>query len=104
MERFFAPYAIGYPDPLTHLSGLAALSDHAAELRRSFAVSALKVDHLCAQPWSHDGEELAVRWTLSARHVGTYQGLPATDREVFILGLQPLACARRSCPDRLDRV
>ena len=86
IDTHFAPYAVSYPDPLTTLSGSGAIATRAAELQQAFAVAQVKIDHVASQPWAHEGEELAVRWTLSATHVGDYQGCSATQRPVFILG------------------
>ena len=79
-------YTTLHPDPLTVVSGRTALQNHAAKLRACFAGATLTVDHIAVQPWCHQGYELAVRWTVCAKHSGTYVGLEATQKDVVILG------------------
>ena len=84
--QVYPHYTVLHPDPLRVVSGLPALQSYAANLRQSFSEVRLCVDHIALQPWSHQGYELAIRWTLAARHVGEYQTLAATQKDVFILG------------------
>lgn len=86
LMRLYPHYTVLHPDPLRIVSGLPALQSYAADLRRCFAEVELCIDHVAIQPWSHHGYELAVRWTLRAKHAGEYQGLAATQKDVFILG------------------
>ncbi len=86
LEQSFPHCTIHFPDPLTIVSGLPALANHTAKLRATFAQAQLSVDHIAVQPWAHQGPELAVRWTLRAKHAGEYLGLPATDKDVYLLG------------------
>ncbi len=82
----YAPYAVLH-DSAPVASGLAAIRDAYATLRRAFAHGALSVDHLCLRPLDQDCWRVAVRWTLDARHVGDAWGLAPTRREVLILGV-----------------
>lgn len=86
LRRHYAPYAL-VQDSAPQASGVAAIDAHYAELRRIFGQASLSVDHVCAQPGEGLTSNLAVRWTLAAQHTGAGWGLPATGREVTILGI-----------------
>ncbi len=90
LRRHYAPYAV-LQDSAPQASGSAAIEAYYARLRGVFGEARLSVDHVCAE--SGDGlvdaavRNVAVRWMLSARHSGPAWGLPATGREVAILGI-----------------
>jgi predicted ester cyclase len=82
----YAPYAVVH-DSAPIASGYPAIRAHSALLRRAFHDVALTVDHVCVVPRDPDTTDVAVRWTLDARHVGDLWGLPATGRNVTVLGI-----------------
>ncbi len=82
----YAPYAVLY-DSAPVASGLPAIREAYAALRRGFAAEALAVDHVCVRPLDANGWRIAARWTLVARHVGDAWGVTATQREVLLLGV-----------------
>jgi predicted ester cyclase len=82
----YAPYAVVH-DSAPIASGYPAIRAHSALLRRALSDVALTVDHVCVVPRDPDTTDVAVRWTLDARHVGDLWGLPATGRNVTVLGI-----------------
>ena len=87
IEHFFAPYAVSYPGPLAWLSGRDAIKHHGLATLGGLQPSSVRVDHVATQPWGHEGEEMAVRWTMTAEHTGPYLELkPRTEQRVAILG------------------
>jgi predicted ester cyclase len=82
----YAPYAVLH-DSAPIASGCEAIRAHAAMLRRAFNDAALTVDHVCVVPRDPDTTDVAVRWTLDARHAGDLWGLPASGRHVTVLGI-----------------
>jgi predicted ester cyclase len=82
----YAPYAVLHRSPVSLCSGRDALLGHYASLRAAFDVVGLSIDHVATRPRSAVDVDMAVRWTLAARHRGDYLGLAATGRTAFILG------------------
>ena len=87
LRSLYAPYAVLHLSPLERRSGAPAIASHFAALRKAFGEACVRIDHIAAQPWGQTGRSVAVRWGLSARHQGAYEGLPASGRRVFILGV-----------------
>lgn len=83
----YAPYAVLHRSPVLMASGRDAILAHYAELARAFEVSALSVDHVIARPTLPDESQMAIRWSIAARHVGPFLGLPGTGRPVYLLGV-----------------
>ena len=82
----YAPYAVLHESsPVA--SGRIEIDKHYAAMRHAFAGAALSVDHLCVRSCDLDAQDVAVRWTLSARHVDTVWGLPATGQPLYLLGV-----------------
>ena len=81
-----APYAVLH-DSAPLASGYDAIRAHSAMLRRAFKNVALTVDHVCVVPRDSDTTDVAVRWTLDARHVGELWGLAGSGRSVTVLGI-----------------
>jgi predicted ester cyclase len=82
----YAPYAVLH-DSAPVASGVGAIQAHAAMLQRAFNDVALTVDHVCVVPRDQGTTDVAVRWTLDARHAGDLWGSPASGRYVTILGI-----------------
>jgi predicted ester cyclase len=59
---------------------------HYAELRSAIRLSGVTIDHVAVQPADSEGLQVAVRWTVAGTHIGSYLGLAATKRPVFVLG------------------
>lgn len=82
----YADYAALH-DSAPVASGRHAIAAYYAELRTGFSVSALTVDHVCSSAGADSTREVAVRWTLDARHVGPIWGASPSGAEVLILGV-----------------
>ncbi|MDX2142497.1 MAG: ester cyclase [Rhodospirillaceae bacterium] len=82
----YADYAVLH-DSSPVASGRRAIAAHHAELRAGFSMSALTVDHVCSSAGADSTREVAVRWTLDARHVGPIWGASPSGAEVLILGV-----------------
>jgi predicted ester cyclase len=82
----YADYAVLH-DSVPVASGRQSIAAYYAELRAGFAVSALTVDHVCYNAGVDGNRDVAVRWTLDARHVGPIWGASPRGAEVLILGV-----------------
>lgn len=82
----YAPYAVLHRSPISLFSGRDALLAHYAGLRAALQVVGLSIDHVATRMRSPAEVDVAVRWTVAARHTGEFLGLSATGRPVFILG------------------
>lgn len=82
----YAPYAVLH-DSRPVASGRTAIREHYGALRQSFSEASLSCDHVCFRPCDQDSRDVAVRWTLAARHTGDAWGAPATGAPVLILGV-----------------
>lgn len=86
-DAMFAPYAVLHRSPIELCSGRAAIAKHYAGLRAAFDVDGISVDHVAEQPFGRNGRQVAARWTLTARQVGEFLGLPATGERAYLLGV-----------------
>ena len=86
-QSLYAPYAVLHVSPVERHSGALAIAGHFAALRGAFGDVRIAVDHVATQPWGETGRTVAVRWGLTARHRGAYEGVAATGRSAFILGV-----------------
>ena len=87
LQSCYAPYAVLHVSPVERHSGAAAIAAHFAALRAAFGEVRICIDHIAVQPWGETGRSVAVRWGLAAVHQGAYEGVGATGRTVFILGV-----------------
>ena len=87
LRSFYAPYAVLHVSPVERHSGALAVAGHFAALRAAFGDVRIVVDHVATQPWGKTGRTIAVRWGLTATHQGAYEGMAATGRSAFILGV-----------------
>lgn len=87
IDAAYAPYAVAHRSPVDIISGRESITSHYAAQRDAFAVSGASVDHVCVQPWGNNGHRVAVRWAVVGLHRGTYEGVAATGKPVYILGV-----------------
>ena len=87
LPSLYAPYAVLHRSPIERYSGATAIAGHFAALRTAFAEAKVAVDQVSVQPWGENGRSIAVRWGVAAHHQDEYQGVRASDRPVFILGV-----------------
>ena len=87
LRSLYAPYAMLHVSPVERHSGALAIAGHFAALQAAFGDVHIAVDHVATQPWGETGRTIAVRWGLTATHRGAYEGVAATGRSVFILGV-----------------
>ena len=83
----YAPYAVLHRSPIKIESGREAILTHYGDLAGAFAVDAFSVDHVIAKPTLPHESQMAVRWSLAARHVGSYLGCAATGKSIYLLGV-----------------
>lgn len=83
----YAPYAVLHVSPVERHSGALAIAGHFAALRAAFGDVRIAIDHIATQPWGETGHTIAVRWGLTAVHRGAYEGVAATNRRTFVLGV-----------------
>ncbi len=87
IESNFAEYAVLHRSPVELHSGRPALMAHFAELRKSFKCDAAIVDHVCSQAVGPHADHLAIRWAVCGHHRGEYQGIAATGKPIYIMGV-----------------
>lgn len=83
--RFYAPYAVLHRSPVSLFSGREAVLGHYSELRSAFRTRGVSVDHVAVRSRGARYVDLAVRWTMAGEHSGSYLGLPATGKPLFVL-------------------
>ena len=81
----YAPYAI-LSDSDREVAGASDILGHYAALRESLKVLRLSVDHAGLQARG-DGWTLAARWTAAAEHSQEFEGLPAAQGPLFLMGI-----------------
>ena len=86
LDRLYAPYAVLRRSTIELLSGRSNILQHYRSLRDAFAIDGLSIDHIAEQPFGSNGKQVAVRWSATGVHRGTYLGLERSDRPVYILG------------------
>lgn len=87
LDSLVAHYAVRHESPHRVLSGAPAVIAAYAPFREAFADTVLRVEHIAAQTWAGEGLDLAVRFSMAGRHRGRFCGIPATDREAYVLGI-----------------
>jgi predicted ester cyclase len=87
IESAYAPYAVMHRSPIEIVSGRPAISDCYAQLRRSFSISGVSVDHVITQPAGDNAISVATRWAACGRHTGTFLDAAPTDKPVYIMGV-----------------
>ena len=92
-EETHAPYSVLHRSPLRHYSGRESVFAYYQHLRDVLGPDTrFSVDHVASQPFSHDGIDIAVRWTAAGRHDGQISGLAPTGKPLFILGVTHWRC------------
>lgn len=86
LDAIYAPYAVLRRSTIELLSGRSNILQHYRSLRNAFEIGGLSIDHVAEQRFGSNGTQVAVRWTAAGVHRGTYLGLDASYRPVFILG------------------
>lgn len=87
LERNYAPYCVMHRAPLQKYSGRDAILRHYARWRETFPNASLAVDHICSQPFDEKNQRVAVRWSIAAVDEGGYADQPASNNEVYIVGV-----------------
>ena len=82
----YAPYAVLQRAPVRIHSGHAAISDHYENWRRTFPDARLTVDHVCSQPFDHNGHHVAVRWSVAGRQEGPIGEMKASGNPAYLVG------------------
>jgi steroid delta-isomerase-like uncharacterized protein len=75
----FKAYLSGAPEPLNN----QAWAGFMKEFTESFPDSRITIDDCISE-----GDKVATRWTLTGTHEGTFNGIPATGRQVKFTGVE----------------
>ncbi len=86
LDSAYAPYAALHRSAERLFSGRDAIEAHYADLRNAIDATGVAVDHVAVQPFSDNGLDMAVRWTVSGQHRGEFVGHAATGKPVFVMG------------------
>ena len=81
IDELFACDWVGHAPP-KEFSGPAELKQFVAAQRRAFPDLQLIVEDQIAE-----GDKVTTRWTASGTHLGEFQGIPPTDRQVTMAGI-----------------
>jgi predicted ester cyclase len=83
LDRLYSQNVLYHRPPLGDIEGLGPLKEYVVDLRRAFSEMRFTLHEIALQ-----GEVLASRWTLRARHTGQSSSMPVppTGREVTITG------------------
>ena len=82
----YAPYAVLQRAPVRIYSGREAISAHYESWRGAFPDARLTVDHVCSQPFDHNGNHVAVRWSVAGRQEGPMGELEASGNPAYLVG------------------
>ncbi|MEO1202648.1 MAG: ester cyclase [Pseudomonadota bacterium] len=91
-DRAHAPYTVLHRSPFRHFSGRDAVFGYYESLRAIVGDASFTVDHVAAQPFSSNGVDLAVRWSVTGTHAGEVMGVAPTGRPLYILGVTHWRC------------
>ncbi len=91
-DRHHAPYNVLHRSPLRHYSGRDAVYAYYEMLRRTLGDVRFSVDHVSSQPFSTNGTDIAVRWSVAGYHDDTIAGVAPTGKPLFILGVTHWRC------------
>ncbi|MEM1263799.1 MAG: ester cyclase [Pseudomonadota bacterium] len=83
----YASYCVLHRAPMTHVSGREAIAQHYQTLRSAFSHVRASVDHLATQPHHSNQRDIAVRWSVTGEHTGSFHGIEATGKPVTLLGV-----------------
>ncbi len=86
LDRAYAPYASLHRSAERLFSGREAIEAHYGDLRAAIDATGVAVDNVAVQPFSDNGVDMAVRWTVTGRHRGEFIGHAATGKDVFVMG------------------
>lgn len=86
-DSAYVHYSVMHRSPVEIVSGGPAIRLHFAMLRDAFDIEAVLVDHVCEQDGGDDVCHVAIRWSVCGSHVGTWHGIDATGKPVFIMGV-----------------
>ena len=87
-----APYCVLHRSPLRKSSGREEVFGYYDSLRLMLGDVHLSVDHVASQPYSENGIDLAIRWSVSGTHQGAIHGVAATGKPLFIMGITHWRC------------
>lgn len=87
-----APYSVMHRSPFRHYSGRDAVFEYYQSLRKILGQIYFSVDHVSSQPFSHNGVDIAVRWTATGTHDGAVMGVDPTGKPMLILGITHWHC------------
>ncbi|MDJ0656423.1 MAG: ester cyclase [Xanthomonadales bacterium] len=91
-DRCHAPYSVLHRSPFRHYSGRDEVFDYYRSLRNILGDLRFSVDHVAAQPFSSNGVDIAVRWTVAGTHEDEVMGVQPTGRPLFVLGVTHWRC------------
>ncbi len=91
-DALHAPYNTLHRSPHRHYSGRDAVFDYYQNLRQIMGDARISVDHVASQPFSHNGVDIAVRWSAAGFHDGEVLGVAPTGKPLFILGVTHWHC------------
>jgi predicted ester cyclase len=86
-EDSYHPYAVMHRSPVELVSGRVDIRAYYARLRKAFQCTGVSVDHIAEQSAGENADHVAVRWAVSATHVGDYLGIKATGKPIYIMGV-----------------
>jgi predicted ester cyclase len=87
-----APYSVMHRSPLRQYSGREEIFAYYQQLRHILGDVSFSVDHVASQPFSNNGVDIAIRWTVAGTHKSGMYGVAATDKDLFIMGVTHWHC------------
>ena len=91
-DKCYAPYVYLHRSPQQQYSGRDAVFQYYRGLHEMLGGPNFSVDHVASQPFSNNGMNIAVRWTVAGEHVGHHPNVAPTGKAVFILGATHWCC------------
>ncbi|MEM9181680.1 MAG: ester cyclase [Pseudomonadota bacterium] len=88
-----APYSVLHRSPFRHFSGRDEVFAYYQSLREALGPDLrYSVDHVAAQPFSSNGIDIAVRWSVAGSHSGTIMEIEPSGHPLFIMGVSHFRC------------
>ncbi len=92
-DRCHAPYSVLHRSPFRHFSGRDEVFAYYQSLRQILGPDLqYSVDHVAAQPFSSNGMDIAVRWSVAGTHSGAVMEVEPSGRPLFIMGVSHWRC------------
>jgi len=83
LDKFYSSNCVIHYPAGMDVSGLDAIIEHTSQFRASFSNQIHNIEGIIAQ-----GDMVAVRFSAKMRHIGEFQGIPPTEKDVSFTAME----------------